>query len=581
MGGFRLFKTVIGQPGVQSRVKPPEGNQLSVIAWRGVKVPERPVLRRADFHDGREATECEPAATDFRVRRLLAVAAGVRAPVGITHHRGPLHRDDLRPQSVFRPRNVPAPENPMRRTARICRPRHAHEIVVAATFPGDVIGRLQIHDRISIAVLADGSAVKNFVRPVFGDVFLAAVHFEPGHPQLQQFGHAVLPVLFRLGIREVNQRIIFLGGFLAGAGQRPAPGERVRFHLPLKIRSNPQEHLHVLPVEPLDGFGKIRQTVGINLEIIITVRAGTPRAVNPVNAEGNAVGFHQQHVLHELGIERPGHRRAVVIVCPLRVLVAPAPGAIHPSGRQERWPGVQSVRPHQCRRIVSRVNLRRERRPFIFNLHPVGNARAEVKPPGPVAFDEECITLRGKIKRRIDRQRRFDDHLHFLATQVHGGVEVGRPRGLLRPVHHPFHQAREVFLRPGGHGQAPFDDVPVRSRRKVNRKIVPIRLHHNAHHPPIGQVGFRLLAQTIRRLGERNDRKRCASGVGFVKQPVQFEGANPGRHCGPGGGATGEQKGRKQGRRQLKDDFSFHGHGLITAKPSPAQCRRRNFVRGL
>ena len=83
------------------------------------------------------------------------------------------------------------------RRIRVTGARHQRE-VVAAIFSSDFVGGLDVHQRIGIAVLANAPAVEHLVGTALGNVFLRAIELEAGDAELEQFGHAVLPIFFRL-----------------------------------------------------------------------------------------------------------------------------------------------------------------------------------------------------------------------------------------------------------------------------------------------------------------------------------------------------------------------------------------------
>src|SRR6185437_16306617 len=188
---------------------------------------------------------------------------------------------------------------------------HQDETLIRMILVSYIVGSVNIHDGIIIAVLAQTPPVEYLFGAVVRNVFLAAVHFESGHSEPEQLGHSILPEFFCGGIGEISEWIVVVGESLAG--------EVVMFrqslfcHLSLKIWSNPKKHLRILLIQPFHGFGKIWQAVRINLKIVVTLRARPPGAINPVNTVGDAISLHQQYVFHELLVERASDRRAVVI----------------------------------------------------------------------------------------------------------------------------------------------------------------------------------------------------------------------------------------------------------------------------
>ena len=266
--------------------------------------------------------------------------------------------------------------------------------------------------------------------------------------------------------------------------------ERLLLHLPLEERGGPQKQLHVLLPEPVDHGFKIRQALGVDLEVVIAEPPGTPRTVDPIHAVGNPEGAHHQYVFHEFGVERTGDGRAVVVSGPLSVLVAPAPREIHPFRRQERRPGIERVRANQSRRIGRRVELHFERRPLEFDPDARGIGGAEIDQTRPCALDEHGIAARRKVEGRVQGSSRLEDDVDLLTPKVEDVVLAGFPGQLLRTVDHPLHDASEVLLRAGFDRESPLRHPLGRPRRQADREIVAIALGREPDQASVGQPGF-------------------------------------------------------------------------------------------
>jgi hypothetical protein len=115
------------------------------------KVPETNVVSWPNLHDRSESTELQPATANFLLDGHIAVATSIRTPVGVAHHRGTLGRYDGRTQTFLGAGNVSSPELSIGRTAGVRGTGHEYD-VVAAIFVRYVVGRLQVHHRICIAV---------------------------------------------------------------------------------------------------------------------------------------------------------------------------------------------------------------------------------------------------------------------------------------------------------------------------------------------------------------------------------------------------------------------------------------------
>src|SRR5215831_3764513 len=101
---------IVSQALMQSRIEPPGGNQHGVIAWIAGKIPETNISRGTDFHDGGQAAECQPASTHLLLHWTVAVAAGIRTPVGVAHDSRTLSGHDSRTQSFLGADDVACPK---------------------------------------------------------------------------------------------------------------------------------------------------------------------------------------------------------------------------------------------------------------------------------------------------------------------------------------------------------------------------------------------------------------------------------------------------------------------------------------
>src|SRR5207245_5475036 len=120
----------------------------------------------------------EPARTDFLLHHLAVVPAGIRAPVGISHDGCALDGDDLGAKTFLVAADVSTPEHAVGSAAGIGGARHKDEIVVRPEPLGDIIGGLQIHRRIRVALFAQGASVEDLLGAIVRDVFFGAVERE-------------------------------------------------------------------------------------------------------------------------------------------------------------------------------------------------------------------------------------------------------------------------------------------------------------------------------------------------------------------------------------------------------------------
>ena len=565
-GGRRLARVpvrVVDEPLVQAGVEAPGRNQRRVVPRRARQVPEAGVARRPDLHDRGERAEGEPPGAHLLLHQLPVVAARVGAPHRVPHHRRPLHRDDRGPQPLLRAVHVAPPEHPVRGAAGVRRARHQQE-VVAAVLLRLLVRRLQEHDGVGTAVVAQRAAVEH--RALFlREVFVGAVELEGRDPQPEQLREALLPVRPRLGVGEVGQRVV------VEVGPRVARHlvsllQRLARHRPLEERADPEHRLHVPPVEPPHHVAEVRQARRVDLEVVVAVAARSPRAVDPVHAVRDPVRLHQQDVLHHLRVEGAGDPGAVVVARAVHVLVAPPPRGEGPLRRQHRQPRVAGVGADQRGRIGIEVDLHLERRSLEVDRHPVLRARAEPEVPARRPLDEHAVSAGRQVERRVQRGRSLHDHRHALAAQVHRLLEAPPPRPLLRAVHHPLHQPGEVLVRGRVERQPPTPHAARRLGGQPQRAVSPLDRHGQAHDPAVGQrrlagapLGEARRCRQRRRQAPPPLRRVDVEAVDPQRRPLRLRGGTQGNRRrdderGVGKGAAGAGRNRRG-----REDESRHG----------------------
>src|SRR5262249_42484886 len=148
----------------------------------------------------------------------------------------------------------------------------------------------------------------------FRNVFFRAIHFETSNTQFEQFADTLLPVLASFWIGEVNHRIVVAVGGPHLSCECVTLRESFLHHLSLKERCDPKHCLGVVTVKPLHHPCKVRQTIVIDVEIVVTPGlAGPPWTIDPVDTVWNSEGAHHQHVFHDFGIEWASDGSTVVV----------------------------------------------------------------------------------------------------------------------------------------------------------------------------------------------------------------------------------------------------------------------------
>ncbi len=101
----------------------------------------------------------------------------------------------------------------------------------------------------------------------------------------------------------------------------------------------------------------------------------------------------------------------------------------------------------------------------------------------------------------------------FSPRKFIAAVMPARPGILLRPVHHAFHQTREIFIPAGLERHAPAEDIRVRFCRKLELRIFALTLPDEFDHAAIGH--FHSAAAARSRLGDGGIGHRHPTGGGF------------------------------------------------------------------